>query len=274
MSENHYDLHCHSTCSDGTFSPEELLAHAKEIGLKGISITDHDTIIAYEVAIEEAKRLGLGIISGVEFSAVHKGVSVHTLGYAFDLESESIRKLCERHRTRRANRYRSILELLAKHGMPLEEQELPKGSIGRPHIALAMMEKGYVKNVKEAFRRYLGEGKPCFLRTEVISVEETLDAIHQGGGLAVIAHPHLIKNKKIFDEVLDMGYDGIEGYYARFSLREESPWIELAENRGLIVTGGSDFHGKIKPNNPLGASWVREETFQMLEKHFHNASLS
>lgn len=171
MKDFRADLHCHSLCSDGTVSPEGLVQLAIKVGLSGFSITDHDSIEAYPAAMLEAKKLGLEMISGVEFSSVHKGVSVHILCYSFSLGDSFIHQLCHTHKIRRHNRNREILRKLNAQGMFITEEDisqsvydLPEGrrTIGRPHIAQAMMRKGYVKTVSEAFKKYLGDGESCF----------------------------------------------------------------------------------------------------------------
>lgn len=265
------DLHCHSIFSDGTFSPEEILELAHQLGLQGLSITDHDTVNAYERALISAKDKNIQLISGVEFSTTHRGSSVHLLGYAFDVNAPSIKDLCLKHIERRTRRIEKILHLLKTHGMPLQKEDfskeslLPNHPIGRPHIAQAMVKKGYISSVQEAFHSYLGDQRLCFVPGESFSVEETIEAIHSAKGFAVIAHPHLIKNEQVALDLLNMPFDGIEGYYARFFSHQEKRWIKIGERKGWIVTGGSDFHGTIKPNNPLGCSWVNEETFKILK---------
>ena len=229
------DLHCHTTCSDGTFSPEQLLHLAKEKELSGISITDHDTIEAYCTAPAIAKQLGIKLGSGVEFSSVFQNLSVHILGYDFDLDSPAIVKLCERHRLRRTERNKRILENLSRLGMPIFEQEFPAGkehTIGRPHIAHLMIKKGYVATMREAFGLYIGDGKPCFDPGVGISSEETIKAIHQGGGKAFIAHPHLLEHARKIKHLLQLPFDGLECYYARFPLERESPGSRLLRKKG------------------------------------------
>ena len=269
------DLHCHSTCSDGTYTPENLIRHAKEQNLNGLSITDHDTIDAYPIAIPIAKELGLPLISGAEFSAIQGEVSVHILAYAFDLNNPVIHQFCQRHQERRTRRNRLILEKLAQHQMPITEEEinLHTGNhvvhtIGRPHIALAMMKKGYVASVNDAFKKYLGEGKSCYASGESFSVEETIEVIHQAKGFAIIAHPHLLNDQRTFDKLLTLKFDGIEGNYANFNRDKNARWIRVGKKRDWIITGGSDFHGDVKPQIALGSSWVPEETFRFLENHY------
>jgi predicted metal-dependent phosphoesterase TrpH len=127
-----------------------------------------------------------------------------------------------------------------------------------------MVKKGFVESVPEAFYNYIGEDKPCYVRGDSFPVEEAINTIHQANGFAIIAHPHLIKESNLIQSLLKMNFDGLEGYYARLSQAQNERWIKIANKKNWMITGGSDFHGDIKPGNPLGGSWVREETFQVL----------
>jgi predicted metal-dependent phosphoesterase TrpH len=253
-----------------------MIQLACDSGLQGLSITDHDSVAAYQEASAAAQLKKISLIPGVEFSAVHQSKSVHLLAYSFSLNSPPIHALCQRHQQRRQTRNKKILELLSSHGMPLLFDDiLPespsdglKHTIGRPHIALAMVKKGYVKTIQEAFHQYIGDGKPCYSPGETITVEETLEIIHQARGLAVIAHPHLIDDASTLRQLLEMNFDGIEGYYARFPPSVNERWLKIGARKGWIITGGSDFHGSIKPAIPLGSSWVSAETFSILQHHF------
>lgn len=265
------DLHCHSTCSDGSFSPVELVDKACQVGLLGLSITDHDTLAAYETALPYAKTRGLSMISGVEISAAHRKASVHILGYAFSLGDTPLRALCERQKLWRSERNAKILELLAKKDMPLSLEDLAAvqtRSIGRPHLALAMVAKGYVSSMEEAFRLYLGEGRPCYDGEGKPSVEETIEAIQRSGGVAILAHPHLISDARLIKELVRRPFDGLEGYYANIPPSQEKRWLQLAKDKGWMVTGGSDFHGACRPWIALGDSWTGEEVFLPLLRRF------
>lgn len=269
------DLHCHTTCSDGSLTPIEIVKLAAEIGLKGLSITDHDTIAAYETATPAAKEAGIDLIPGVEFSASYRGNNVHILAYCFSLSNEHILAFCKRHQARREQRNHEILELLQHNEMPVSEEELlagldtptstPHKTIGRPHIAQAMVRHGYVTSVQDAFSRYLKEGKSCYAPGEPFSVEETINVIHRAKGTAIIAHPHLIDRRSTVRHLLQMNFDGLEAYYARLPKEREAEWVKTAQEKGWLLTGGSDFHGSVKPNIPLGCSWVNEETFRKLQ---------
>ena len=257
------DLHCHSTASDGTYSPEDLVRLAAEIGLNGLSITDHDTIDAYARAIPIAQQLNIPLLTGIEFSTVLLGKSVHLLGYGFQLDNPAITALCIKHKKRRDERNLQILDNLKKLGLPVDLHH-GESSIGRPHIAQAMVEKGYVNSVQEAFKKYLAEGKPAYAKGELITVQETIDTIHSAHGIAVIAHPHLIDEPYLTRNLQEFNFDGIECFYAKFSSEQNRRWLDLAAKKDWLITGGSDFHGSIKPNIPLGASWIDKNNWERI----------
>lgn len=266
------DLHCHSTYSDGTLTPKEIIDLALEKGLQGLSITDHDSIDAYHEALPYAKARNFPLITGIEFSTLCRQTSVHLLAYSFSSSSKPIQDLCRLHKERRINRAQMILNLLSKEGFHLSLQEvidslshpiLPS-SLGRPHIANAMIKKGYVSTLKEAFNKYLGDGKSCYVQSTAPSTESTLQHIKQANGIAIIGHPHLIKGAKILKNILSMPFDGIEGYYSRFPESQCAKWLQIAASKKWLVTGGSDSHGSITPDISLGSSWTNEETFTLL----------
>lgn len=266
------DLHCHSTCSDGSDDPVVLVKLAKSIGLGGLSITDHDSIEAYHTALPYAAEIGLPMISGIEFSADWFGESVHILGYCFNVHHQEIAAFCVEHQQRRHIRNEGILEKLKGAKMPLTLEEVVATTtqelttIGRPHIAQAMVAKGYVPTIQEAFRRYIGEGKPCYMSGPVVSVEHTIDLLHRADALAILAHPQLIKNKKVLEHMFTLPFDGLEAYYARFPQSESELWVSMAKKHDWIITGGSDYHGTIKPSIELGCSFVDETIFRDLQK--------
>lgn len=263
------DLHCHSTCSDGSFTPHELIVAAKQSGLQGLSITDHDTTKAYESAIQSAETQGIDLLPGVEFSTQLDHNSVHILGYAFSPFHPAILSLCEGHAKRRHVRNHAILERLKSLGMPLEMRDLEHDhTIGRPHIAQAMVKKGYVSSIQEAFKKYIADGGPAYVSGASFSAEETLEIIHKASGFAVIAHPHLIDRSDIVRKLLEMPFDGIECFYGNFSADQNERWIKIANKKGWMMTGGSDFHGAIKPQIPLGSSWIGTETFSILTQRY------
>jgi predicted metal-dependent phosphoesterase TrpH len=263
------DLHTHSSCSDGSMTPEELIDLAVAIGLQGLSITDHDTIDAYKTAVPYAISKGLLLGTGVELSCEYKKKSVHILAYNFSLEDEGLIQYCLRQQQKRMKRNQEILERLKRVSILLTEEELlskcsQASSIGRPHIAALMMQKGYVRSIQEAFQLYLGDGAPCFARGEIFTVKEALSVIAKAGGKSFLAHPHLYSDAGFVKEIVSLGFDGLECFYGRFSHIHERTWLKIVKEKKILLSGGSDFHGSIKPNVSLGCSYVDFETFSSI----------
>lgn len=266
------DCHCHSTCSDGSLSPTELIDLAKTRGLTGLSITDHDTLEAYPLALPYAQTQGIDLIAGIEISAEHRRHSVHILGYAFDLQHPALRDFCVQLQTARITRNQEILARLAKHRVFITLEELkessPEGTVGRPHIAALMLKKGYVKSLKQAFDHYLGEKQRAYVSGYQADILATIALIHQAGGFAVLAHPHYLSSKRLTSEILEYPFDGIEAFTGRSTLSQSQPWITLAEQKGWFITGGSDFHGAKTPYAPLGCAWTPPDIFEKFKHTF------
>ncbi|MCH9613527.1 MAG: 5'-3' exoribonuclease [Chlamydiia bacterium] len=260
------DMHCHSTCSDGTLTPLELVYLARKVGLSGLAIADHDTTDAYtDDLFVLAEEVGIQLKTGVEFSAQVHGTGVHILGYGYDYKNQAILDFCAEHVKRRTDRNRKMLQKLMENHVCVEECELcAEGVVGRPHIAEQMVKKGYVKTMREAFDRYLGDNKCCFDPGTPFSCEDTIDIIHQAGGKAFIAHPCFIRKKKALDAVLAMDFDGMECFYSTMPSVEEARWYKIAKDRGFLVSGGSDYHGGMNPDIELGASWIGAEDFNLI----------
>jgi predicted metal-dependent phosphoesterase TrpH len=260
------DIHTHSQASDGSLSPGDLVRYAKQCGLGGLSITDHDTIAAYREAVPVAHEVGIKLGVGIEFSCVFEECDVHLLGYDFDLHSPVIQALCQRHKNRRASRNLAIIEKLCSLKMDISIDDIKEygDSVGRPHIAHVMVQKGYVRSIKEAFNRYLGEGKSCYARGDQLTVHETIDVIHKAQGKAFIAHPHLLSKTFPIDHLLECPFDGIECWYAKLSPKAAEPWVEIARRKNWLVSGGSDFHGSVKPDIPLGCQGIHQDNFERI----------
>lgn len=272
-----FDLHMHSTCSDGTLSPEELIILAAEKGLKGISITDHDSVNAYPDAFIHAKKHQITLIPGIELSCHFKDESTHILGYSFEYAHPAITALCQRHKMRRVNRNRGILENLKALGIEIQEEELERsatGVVGRPHIAKILVQRGLAADISDAFKTYLGEGKKAYFEGEIFSVEEAIQVIHEAKGFAVLAHPHLHYNNAFVRELLNAhSFDGIECEYAIMPAAKNAPWTNYAKQKNLLITGGSDFHGTIKPMIPIGSAVVSSEQIEPLITRFNSHEL-
>lgn len=260
------DLHCHSDCSDGSDSPRELIDLAVNKGLSAISITDHDTVNAYVDLYAYAESRGIDLLRGVEFSCYLDTDSVHILGYGYAEHHHAIQNLCHQHQIRRKERNQEILFRLNELGIAVTYEELQSSSttpvLGRPHIAALLKEKGVVATIREAFDVFLGEGKKAFYPGCPISVEETIDVLHQAGGKAILAHPHLFKNAACVRTLLRYPFDGLEAFYAYFPPMVQQYWVEVALSKGWLITGGSDYHGSVKPQNQLGSSWIDQPLYQ------------
>ena len=243
------DLHIHSTASDGQFSPADIVRKSAEAGLTVIALTDHDTVDGIAPALEAAKNFPrLKVIPGVEISTyVDKG-EVHVLGYFVDYTQPELLDALGRMRNSRQERAQKMIAKLKNMGLPVEwkrVQELAgNGSIGRPHIAQAMLEKGYITSVKEAFTNYIGWGGTAYVERDKMTPVEAVQLILQANGLPVLAHPFTIDDPEtMVIELKAGGLVGIEAYYDSYTAKETNRLIKLAGKHGLIVTGGSDYHG-------------------------------
>lgn len=265
MRQKKYDLHCHSTFSDGSYNPEKLINLAKEKGFTGLSITDHDTIAAYEEAQFFAQKSDIHLISGVEFSCDFEGKNIHVLGYGFDLDNKDILNLTNIHAQRRHKRHSKILDALKMRGIDLPSNTIDtEGSIGRMHIAKSLLDHGYVKTIGQAFDLYIGDGKCCHITLETPDIKETISIIQKANGKAILAHPHLIYHQKLLYSLLSLPFDGLEAYYGGCNDDRNARYVQLGQKRGWILTGGSDFHGDYKDYRPFGASYVTEECIEQL----------
>jgi predicted metal-dependent phosphoesterase TrpH len=245
----------HSTVSDGLHSPAEVVRMARASGVDLIALTDHDAVEGIDEAMAAGARWGVAVLPGVEISAYAGEVEVHILGYMIRHRDARLRDMLRHYRTARVRRAREMLARLAALGMPLSWERVQalagRGSTGRPHVARALLEEGYVSSVAEAFARYLRPGMPAYVPRDKASPAEVMAAIHAAGGLAVLAHPWAVT-----DEVARLaaqGLDGLEVFYAGYATNVTAYLRALATEQGLICTGGSDFHGlRLMPGNPLG----------------------
>jgi len=255
------DLHTHSTASDGKFTPAELIRHASEVEIEVIARTDHDTLSGLEEASLEASRVGMEFIPGIEISAVFSPGTMHMLGYYIDPADTVLSETLSWLRGGRDDRNHLILTRLAELGCPLELEEVAAlaggESVGRPHIARAMMAHGYVSTFNEAFDRYLGKGAAAYMDREKMTPEKAIEEIRHAGGLPVLAHPQTLslgeeELNDLLGRLASLGLAGVEAYYYSHSDEETAYYVTLAEKYGLIVTGGSDFHGPGMIDSRLG----------------------
>ena len=243
------DLHIHSTASDGNLNPGEIVARSSRRGLSVIALTDHDTVEGVAPAQEAASACpALRIIPGLELSSVSRGHEVHILGYLIDIRHEGLLLGLEKMRSFRNERARAMIEKLAGLGVHINWNTVKRiaggGSLGRPHIARAMLEMGYVTSFEEAFTRYIAYEGPAYVQGPRISSVEAIELILRAGGVPVLAHPLSIDDWQTkIPELKDAGLSGIEIYYDGYTAMEMDGISKFAGKYGLIATGGSDFHG-------------------------------
>ena len=261
------DLHIHSTASDGSLTPAEIIDHAQRLNLAAIAITDHDSLYGSKEALQNYIPPSLKFLTGVEISAAHPPFlpgsgSFHILGYGIRLDNPALNKALNRLREARENRNPKIIERLNKLGFKISlddvHQTVAQGQLGRPHIAQAMIKKGFVGSIDEAFDQFLGAGKPAYIDKDRIGCEEALKMIRHAGGVPVLAHPGLLniddqgQLDKLIHNLIKIGMRGIEVYYPEHSAEQTRLYAELAERYDLLMTGGTDFHGSITPEIKMG----------------------
>lgn len=275
MSERQADLHSHTSASDGTQTPAANVRLAKEVGLAALAITDHDTVSGVAEAMAEGVRLGIEVVPGVEISTVAEGQDIHVLGYYIDIEDETFLGRLSQLRKTRDQRNEMIIERLHKLGMDITMEEVidwaseskqEDDSIGRPHIAQALMHKGYVGSVNEAFERWLGKNGAAYVHLPRIQPGTAIQWIHEAGGTAVLAHPGLYDNDELVIKLIKEGLDGIEAYHSEHSPEAELKYRKIADQYGLFVTAGSDFHGSREGVLYHGALGSRRIDVAVLEK--------
>lgn len=254
------DFHTHSTCSDGTMTPTELVQHAKEKGLYAIALTDHDNTDGLAEASAEAERLGIRLVPGIEFSAA-MGTETHIIGLFIDRENEELKAAISKIKLDRVNRMKDICRKLQALGFDITYNEaLTLGGssfVGRAHIAQLMVKKGYCESVRDCFNKYIGLGKTAYSHAKRLTAVEAIKAINSAGGVAFLAHLNqtglnLQETEKLLIELKNAGLTGIEGYYPEYTPKQTAQYRALAEKLGLAVSGGSDFHGTVKPHIEIG----------------------
>ncbi|WP_317366549.1 PHP domain-containing protein [uncultured Tyzzerella sp.] len=269
------DLHTHSTYSDGTYSPKDLIELAYKNGIKAIAITDHDTIEGISYAKEKAKELNIELINGVEFSANYKGIEIHILGYFLDITNKNLLNLLKDLEKTRNKRNLELIEKLNNIGLDISFDYVKSlsgsGLITKAHFATALVKKGYAKTRNDAFSLYLGKGKPAYVQRVLISYKDAINFIHNANGISVLAHPIIYKLSEMdlelaIKDLKHSGLNGIECYYPSNTLKQTNFLLSLAKKYNLKVTGGSDFHGENRPNVSLGNIFLEKQLdYKILE---------
>lgn len=255
------DFHLHSYVSDGTVSPTEVVKMAADAGLVAIALTDHDTVDGVEEAIKAGEEYGVRVIPGIELSADYKGSDLHILGLNVDYVNEEFRKKVAVCRDSRHNRNLKMIEKLKECGFEISWEimleRFGSKSITRAHFAKYLIDEGYVASKDEAFNKYLNPGCPCYVSRVKVTPFEAIDIIKEAGGHPVLAHPLLYKMpydrlESVIVMLKDHGLEGIEGRYALNKVEDDTFLDKIAKRHGLKITGGSDFHGAIKPDIFVG----------------------
>jgi len=264
------DLHIHTTHSDGINSPEEVLEIVRKKRLAAFAICDHDSIGGYMELAGIIKKDDPELVPGVELSAGQGGEDIHILGYYFDSRSEVLREALERFRNNRNRRGTLMLKELKKLGIdiPMELVQKIAGSsaIGRPHIADAMFKTGAIKNYEIAFRKYIGIGGPAYVPKVNMNPKETIALIHEAGGLAFLAHPGVANAGRFIDEFSGYDLDGIEVYHPLHNNRQKKHYAEKAERKSLLMSGGSDCHGRHGHYGQIGSEPVPYEFLGLMKR--------
>jgi predicted metal-dependent phosphoesterase TrpH len=271
------DLHTHSSVSDGTDTPAELVHKARAVGLDVVGLTDHDTFDGLDEATAEGERLGIQVVRGMELSCSRQGSSVHVLAYGADPSSPGLAEEMALVRDGRLGRLAGVLAKLNALGVPVSEAEVmaqvgDSPSVGRPHIADALIKAGHVQDRQEAFDRFLADGGPAHVPRYTIELERGIDLIHQAGGLAVIAHPwgrgreHLLPPSVLQTLAHDHQLDGIEVDHQDHDAEIRRQLRMLADSLGLLPTGSSDYHGTGKLDHDLGCNTTDLEVFNEMQR--------
>lgn len=263
------DLHAHTTASDGTLSPKELIQWFKRRGLAACAVSDHDTTAGLAESAAAAAELGIELVPGVEINTDWNGAEVHVLGYFFDPENAEFQGLLQRMRDGRARRGEQMVRQLQAAGIPIEWERVlayaAGGSIGRPHVGRALVDCGAAASLEEAFERYLAKGRPGYAPRPKLDPADAVRAIRQAGGAAVLAHPGLIGPSfaELLPGLVEAGLQGLEVYHPSHDSGTSRNLLHIAQARGLIATGGSDYHG---PNWDRGDIEACRVPYAVVEK--------
>jgi hypothetical protein len=261
------DLHLHSRFSDGTYGPEELAEQARRYGLAAIALTDHDSVEGCPGTAQACEAAAIEFIPGIELTAEQEGNELHILGYCMDTQNPRLLTEIARFQAVRQNRIREMVERLNRMSVPLSADAVFAlancRAPGRPHVARALVAAGLCQSLDEAFERFLKKNRPAWVPKFKMSGEKAIELIHQAGGVAVLAHPGLNRTDEVIPSMVEAGMDGIECFHTKHSTVTTERYLELANRFHLLVTGGSDCHGKNKGKPLIGTVKV---PYQYVEK--------
>jgi predicted metal-dependent phosphoesterase TrpH len=264
------DLHLHTRFSDGTYTPEELVGHAREHGLAAIALTDHDTVEGCGPAAAACAAAGIEFLTGTELTAEQNGEEIHILGYLFEPQHPRMTAELGKFQLVRQQRVREMVGRLNQMGVPLEAGAVfalaDCRAPGRPHVARAMVKAGLCGSLDEAFERFLKKNRPAWVPKFKMSAPEAIALIHEAGGVAVLAHPGLNRTDEVIPGMVEAGLDGIECFHTKHSTVTAEHYLELADQYRLLVTGGSDCHGMNKGKPLIGTVKVPYQHVEMLKE--------
>lgn len=267
---SYVDLHLHTYYSDGTFSPEELIDQAAKAKLKAISITDHDTVEGIKPVMRAGLKEKIEVLPGIELTAEFNGSEIHILGYLIDCENKPLCEKLALLKKVRIERIYKITEKLSTCGIEIDPEKIfalsGEGTIGRLHVARALVNEGKVKSTYEAFDKYIGDKCPAYVLGFRLSPAEAVKIIKNAGGVPVLAHPYTIRDDALLYQLIDFGIMGLEAYYPEHSQSMTNFYLNLAKERNLLVTGGSDCHGKAKPEIRIGSMKIPYELVEKLKE--------
>jgi hypothetical protein len=251
------DLHLHTIFSDGTYTPEELIAQVSKLGISAIAVVDHDTIDGVRPTIEIAKSEDIEVLPGIELTAEYDGLEIHILGYCLDYNRGDLKDTLDSLKKNRIERVYKIIDKLRNLGIKLNAQDVfdiaKKGTVGRLHIARALVKKGFVGSIFEVFHKYIGDKCPAYVCGFRFSPYEVIRLIKDVGGIPVLAHPYSLNRDDLIPQFIDYGLMGLEVYYPEHTQSMVNFYLNLAQKFNLLVTGGSDCHGDAKPEAKIGS---------------------
>lgn len=263
------DLHLHSHYSDGTFTPGEIVARAKQAGLGALALTDHDTVEGCPATGSECAKAGIEFVVGTELTSEHKDVELHILAYFVDPTNEPLLREIAKFQIVRQDRIREMVARINALGVPLKADDVFAlancRSPGRPHVARTLVRHGQCRTLDEAFERFLKKGRPAWVPKAKMSALEAIELIHQAGGLAVMAHPGLNRNDQSIPDLVAAGLDGIECFHTKHPPATSQHYLAIAAKHNLLVTGGSDCHGMSKGRPLIGTVRLAREHFDKLK---------
>jgi predicted metal-dependent phosphoesterase TrpH len=266
------DLHLHSTASDGSDAPEAVVALAERNGVRVMALTDHDSVEGYPAAEARAREAGIRLLSGIELSVHEEGSDVHLLAYGFDPAEPELKAAIARYREGRHDRARKILARLKGLGIRISMDEVESiaggGAVGRPHVAEALLRGGFVETFNEAFQRYLGAHAPAYVAKPPVRLEEASRLVRDAGGVTVLAHPGTLNRDHHIPSWARRGLDGIEVWHSKHDAASVARYQGFAAMHGLLMTGGSDYHGERTPAVTVGSVAVPERILEPLDEAF------